>query len=73
MPKKRKELQRKTVMTKKGRLTIVVFVRERKAKNGNDYYTEAYDINAERVTGVSTQEFRATSSCYSEEEELEEY
>ena len=68
MPKKRKELQRKTVMTKNGRLTIVVFVRERKAKKGNDYYTEAYDINAERVTGVSTQEFRAANSCYSEEE-----
>ena len=68
MPRKRKEVLRKAVPTKNGRLTIVVFVRERKAKNGNDYYTEAYDINAERVTGVSTQEFRAASSCYSEEE-----
>lgn len=68
MPRKRKEVLRKTVPTKNGRLTIVVFVRERKVKNGNDYYTEAYDINAERVTGVSTQEFRAASSCYSEEE-----
>lgn len=68
MPRKRKEVLRKTVPTKNGRLTIAVFVRERKAKNGNDYYTEAYDINAERVTSVSTQEFRAANSCYSEEE-----
>lgn len=68
MPRKRKEALRKTVPTKNGRLNIVVFERERKAKKGSDFYTEAYDINAERVTGVSTQEFRAVSSCYSEEE-----
>ena len=68
MPRTRKEVRRKTVLTKNGRLAIVVYMRERRKKGGIDYYTEAYDTNAERMTDISTQEhFPASSRCLENE------
>lgn len=71
MPRTRKEVRRKTVLTKNGRLSIVVYMRERRKKGGIDYYTEAYSINAERITGISTQEYRSASSRCLENEVID--
>lgn len=71
MPKKRKELLRKTIFTKNGPLTVVSYMRERRKKGGIDYYTEAYDTNAERMTDISTQEFCPASSRCLENEVIE--
>ena len=68
MPKKKNEVARKLAQTKKGRINIVVYESIRESKDGSLFYTEAYDINAECVSGVSTQELRAANSSYSKED-----
>lgn len=68
MPRKKKEVFRKTVQTKNGQLNIMVFERVSKSEGGSAYYTEAYNTKAERVLGVNTEEYRAADSEYSPEE-----
>lgn len=68
MPRKKKEVYRKTVQTTNGQLNVFVFERVRKSKDGSEYYTEAYNTKAEHVLGVSTKEYRAADSEYSPEE-----
>lgn len=68
MPRKKKEVYRKSVLTKNGQLNIFVFERISKSKGGSVYYTEAYNTKAERVLGVNTEEYRAANSEWSPEE-----
>lgn len=71
MPRKRKEVCRKSILTKNGRTVIRVFVRESPKKGGKDYFTELLDSNAEPVVGVSTQEHRASNSSFLEDEVID--
>lgn len=71
MPRKRKEVCRKSILTKNGRTVIRVFVREAPKKGGKDYFTELLDSNAEPVVGVSTQEHRASNSSFLEDEVID--
>lgn len=71
MPKKRKEVWSKTVLTKNGRINIRVFVRERPKKGGRDYFSAVFDSNADPVVDVTTQEYRAANSSFLEDEVID--